>query len=160
MRASSGNQQPAGLRIGGLFLWRPMESNFNKLICDSIKIGATLISSAISAVLNTLYSAFGSVAFDRGVKIARVALAAVDTGGGVFSWANPEAGDIIVRRVILDVTTQSSGACTVDVGTTVTSGTTSSDNLIDGLGRWRTAGGRQPGQCWDERQDAPKAGDG
>lgn len=73
------------------------------------------------------------MAFDRGVKIARVALAAVDTGGGVFSWANPEAGDIIVRRVILDVTTQSSGACTVDVGTTATSGTTSSDNLIDGL---------------------------
>lgn len=69
---------------------------------------------------------------ERAAKIARVALAAVDTGGGVFSWQNPETADIIVRRLLLDVTTQSTGACTVDAGTTATSATTSSDNLIDG----------------------------
>ncbi len=60
------------------------------------------------------------------------ALAAVDTGGGIFSWANPEDGDIIVEHVALVVTTKTTGACSVDVGTTATSATTSSDNLIDG----------------------------
>jgi hypothetical protein len=109
------------------------ESNFNNVVCDAIKVGATTITGAIAAALATLFSAFGSVAFDRAVKIAKVPLAAVDTGGGVFSWANPEAGDIIVERVILDITTQSSGACTVDVGTTASGATTSIDNLIDGL---------------------------
>ena len=45
-----------------------------------------------------------------------------------------EAGDRgLVGRVVLDVTTPSSGACTLDVGTTATSATTLSDNLIDGL---------------------------
>ncbi len=60
------------------------------------------------------------------------ALAAVDTGGGLFSWANPEDGDIIVEHVALVVTTKTSAACSADVGTTATSATTASDNLIDG----------------------------
>jgi len=60
------------------------------------------------------------------------ALAAVDTGGGIFSWANPEDGDIIVEHVALVVTTKATGACSVDVGTTATNATTLSDNLIDG----------------------------
>jgi hypothetical protein len=70
---------------------------------------------------------------ERAEKIARVSLAAVDTGGGVCAWQNPESGAIVVTGVELDVTTQSTGACTVDVGTTATSATTLSDNLIDGL---------------------------
>lgn len=70
---------------------------------------------------------------ERRVKVARVALAALDTGGGVLAWANPESGSIVVERVVLDVTTASTGACTVDVGTTATNATTSSDNLIDGV---------------------------
>ena len=60
------------------------------------------------------------------------ALAAADTGGGIFSWQNPEAGPIIVQHVALVVTTKTTGACSADVGTTATSATTSSDNLIDG----------------------------
>lgn len=60
------------------------------------------------------------------------ALAAVDTGGGIFSWTNPEDGDIIVEHVALVVTTKTTGACSADVGTTATNATTSSDNLIDG----------------------------
>ena len=66
-------------------------------------------------------------------KIVKVALSAVDTAGGVFSWQNDEGASVIVNGVYLNVTTQSSGACTVDVGTTATSATTLSDNLIDGL---------------------------
>lgn len=70
---------------------------------------------------------------NRGDVIAKVALAAVGTGGGVLSWANPETGSIIITALTVDVTTASTGACTVDFGTTATNGTTTSDNLIDGV---------------------------
>lgn len=62
----------------------------------------------------------------------KVALAALDTAGGVLSLANPEGVDLIVTRLILDVTTKSSAACTVDAGIAA-DGTTSNDTLIDGL---------------------------
>lgn len=75
----------------------------------------------------------GGVTADRIVKVARVALAAVDTAGGVISWANPEASAIIIERVVLDVTTAATAAATIDIGVTATSATTSADNLIDGL---------------------------
>jgi len=39
---------------------------------------------------------------------------------------------VIVTGVLVDVTTQSSGACTISIGTSAT-GTTSSANLIDTL---------------------------
>jgi len=69
---------------------------------------------------------------NRAVKKANGALAAVDTAGGLFSWANPETGDILVVHVALVSTHVSTGACTVDVGTTAATATTLSDNLIDG----------------------------
>ncbi len=69
----------------------------------------------------------------RGEVVVRVPLAAVDTGGGVFSWQSPSNTDIIVTRLCLDVVMQSSGSCTIDIGTTATSATTVSDNLIDGV---------------------------
>ncbi len=98
--------------------------------------GATITAAQLTA----LGAAAGTVTFDRSVKIARVALAALDTGGGVLSWANPEAGSIIVNRVVLDVTTKATAACTIDVGTTAVSATTSSDDLIDGLDIGTAAG--------------------
>src|SRR6185437_13756371 len=67
------------------------------------------------------------------VKTAKVALAAVDTGGGIFSWVNPEGAAIIIQRVTIDAITPATGACTIDVGSTVVSGTTSSNNLLTGL---------------------------
>jgi len=70
---------------------------------------------------------------DRIEKVAKIALAAVDTGGGVFAWQNDEGASIIVTGLVLDVTTASTGACTLDCGTTATSATTKIDNLIDGL---------------------------
>lgn len=82
--------------------------------------------------LNQVTDAFGTVDFDRAVKVARVALAAVDTAGGVFAWQNPEASAVLVHRVLLDVTTKTTGACTLDAGMTATSATTLADNLIDG----------------------------
>jgi hypothetical protein len=77
---------------------------------------------------------------DRTSKIVKVALAAADTGGGVLAWANPESSSIIIIRVVLDVTTKSTGACTLDIGTTATNATTSSDNLMDGLDVGTAAG--------------------
>lgn len=68
----------------------------------------------------------------RNVKVAVVPLSAMDTAGGLFAWQNKDARDVIVHRVILDIKTPSSGACTADIGSTATSATTSSDNFIDG----------------------------
>lgn len=109
------------------------------LDATALTIGDVAVT-ATAAQLNQAASAIGTVAFDRSMKIARVALAAADTAGGVFAWANPEAGSIIVNRVVLDVTTNSTGACTVDVGTTATNATTLSDNLIDGVSVASAAG--------------------
>lgn len=66
-------------------------------------------------------------------QVARVALTALDTGGGIFSWANPEDVAIIITGLFFDLTTKATAACTLDAGTTATSETTVSDNLIDGL---------------------------
>jgi len=62
--------------------------------------------------------------------VARVALAAVDTAGGVFSFQNPHAEPILVTKLILDVTTESTGACTLDCGPAANA-TTLNDTLID-----------------------------
>lgn len=70
---------------------------------------------------------------DRVSVIAKVALGVGTSGGGVFSWQNPESTSIIIDRIFLNVTTAATAAATVDVGTTATNATTSSDNLIDGL---------------------------
>lgn len=75
-----------------------------------------------------------SADLNRGaMKKVTGALAAVDTAGGVFAWANTETGYILVRHVVLNVTTKTTGACTVDVGTTAVNATTKVDNLIDGV---------------------------
>lgn len=66
------------------------------------------------------------------IKKVTGALAAVDTGGGVFSWKNPEAGPILVIHLAVIVTTKATEACSLDCGTTADSATTSSDTLIDG----------------------------
>lgn len=83
--------------------------------------------------LNQITDAFGTVTLSRATKIVRVALAAVRTAGGVLSWVNPEAGAILVTRIVLDITTQSTGASTIDCGYTAASATTLSDDAIDGL---------------------------
>ncbi len=66
------------------------------------------------------------------LKCAKVALATADTAGGVFGWQNPESNAIIVVRAVIDLTTKSTSACTVDIGSAANA-TTSSDDLLDGL---------------------------
>lgn len=67
-------------------------------------------------------------------KVRKVELkGAADTGGGVGAWQNPEPVSIIIERLEIDTSVIATAACTIDAGTTPTSATTSSDNLIDGL---------------------------
>jgi len=98
----------------------------------------TYFPNGVSVDVGELYVGSESVTataaeINRGIlKKVSGSLAAVDTGGGVFSWANPESGDILVEHVALKVATKTTDECTVDVGTTAVNATTSSDNLIDG----------------------------
>ncbi len=73
---------------------------------------------------------------DRFQRIGVKALtgAAVHAGtGGVVAWLNPETVAIIVDRAIIDITTVATGACTLDIGVTEVSATTTSDTLLDGI---------------------------
>ena len=66
------------------------------------------------------------------VKCAKVALATSDAAGGVVAWQNPESNAIVITRVVVDLTTKATAACTVDIGSAANA-TTSADNLLDGL---------------------------
>ena len=117
-----------------------MEYTHNNAVCgeNGIFVGAPGSEVQVAGSTGVLYQSGSAVTgtaaeLSRGrLKKATGALAAVDTGGGVFAWANPEASEILIELVRLVVTTKTTGACAVDVGTTVTNATTSSDNLIDG----------------------------
>lgn len=66
------------------------------------------------------------------VQVAKVALAAGASAGGVVALANPLGVALIILRVLLRVTTIATVAATVDAGVAANA-TTLSDNLIDGL---------------------------
>lgn len=81
---------------------------------------------------------------DRGVGTVhrgRVALAAVDTAGGVFAVANPLGADCMLTGLWVDVTTVTSGACSLDAGIAA-NGTTLNDTMIDGASLASTTGVR------------------
>lgn len=71
----------------------------------------------------------------------RVALtAATDTTvGGVLKLQNDDGADRIVTRLVLDVTTEATGAATVDAGID-DAGDASADNLLDGVDVGTAAG--------------------
>ena len=72
-------------------------------------------------------------------KTVKIALIAADTAGAALAWQNPEAGAILVTGVVVDVTTKSTGAGTLSIGTAA-NGTTSAANLIDTLDVGTAAG--------------------
>jgi hypothetical protein len=87
----------------------------------------------VKATGNDLNLLAGMAAAGAGTKkVARVALGVGTGNGGIFAWANPEAGAIVVDRLTLDVTTVAAGACSVSVGQAA-NGTSSGANLIDTL---------------------------
>lgn len=63
--------------------------------------------------------------------VIKLPLAAADTAGGVLAVANPFNATVIVKSLILDVTTKATAACTLDAGIAA-DGTTLNDGLIDG----------------------------
>jgi hypothetical protein len=71
----------------------------------------------------------------------KVALTAVTgtTAGGALKVQNDFGGDVIVTDLILDITTEATGAANVDAGID-DAGDASSDNLIDGLDVGSAAG--------------------
>lgn len=65
-------------------------------------------------------------------QIAVVNLAGgTDTGGGLGSWLNPQATEIVVSKIVIRVTAVATGACTLEAGTTTVSAVTASANSID-----------------------------
>ena len=60
------------------------------------------------------------------------ALVASDAEGGVFSVENTFGTDLVVLRLVLQITTGTSGACTLDIGVE-TDGSSTADDLIDGV---------------------------
>jgi len=87
---------------------------------DTVQVGTDLLDADGNKVTRT--------------KTVKVALgSAADTGGAVLAWANPEATDIHIDRIRIKTTVKSTGASTVDFGTTAVNATTSSDNLLDGV---------------------------
>lgn len=71
----------------------------------------------------------------------KAALTAVTgtAAGGCLKLQNPEGADLIITRVVLDITTKSTGAATVDAGVD-DDGATSNDTLLDGLDVGTAAG--------------------
>ena len=60
-------------------------------------------------------------------------------GANILSWPNPNAGSIIITRVLISETHASTGAATMAAGTTTASKITASDNLIDDFNLATTA---------------------
>ena len=100
---------------------------------DSLEVSATTgkiqIKAAGSSKANGVTRAM--VSKSAGFWI-QGALVASDSAGGVFSEENTYGSDLCILRVILQVTTGTSGACTLDIGTAANA-TTSAATLIDGV---------------------------
>lgn len=76
------------------------------------------------------------IAFDRVEKFVKVPIngtALHAASGGVLGYKFEESSPVLITRAILDITTVSTGACTLDIGYTATSISTTSDTLLDGV---------------------------
>lgn len=116
----------------GSGFWNRGAARIGSLWVTTLYLGTTALSFT-AAQFNQVMAAFGAVSFDRAPKIAIKALTGAGIHAAVVNWQNPEAVSIIITRVIVDVTTVSTGAGKLDIGSTATSATTASDNLIDGI---------------------------
>ena len=94
---------------------------------------------AIGSLVKYISATKGYVALNRfygkdGYVCTRGAITAATTttGGDAISIANPFGETAMIKNVIIDVTTQATGAATMDIGVAA-DGTTSSDTLIDGV---------------------------
>ena len=83
-------------------------------------------------IRSLLRSGWGYDVLYNAPRVKQGDLAAAAGNGGFLSVANPEGRDIVIHALIIRLTTANGGALTVDCGTAA-NGTTSSDNLLDGL---------------------------
>ena len=68
----------------------------------------------------------------KGCYKAALTAATTTAGGDALGLLNPEGVDLIITRVIVDITTEATGAATMDVGLAAAA-TTSDDTLLDGI---------------------------
>ena len=71
------------------------------------------------------------MAEQKGALSGALTAATTTAGGDALNLANPEGVDLIITRFIIDVTTEATGAATVDAGVAATG--TSNDELLDGV---------------------------
>tara|TARA_R110000824_G_scaffold249554_1_gene438486 strand:- start:438 stop:971 length:534 start_codon:yes stop_codon:yes gene_type:complete len=95
-----------------------------------------IVSGKLDLVDNALLGLFNNLVSKRrpanvSVMSGSLVVEAAPAAGGAFSFANPTGGDCFVLDVVVDVTTQTTGVATVDVGVAANA-TTSDDTLIDG----------------------------
>lgn len=96
------------------------------------QVTASQLDSLALLDFGTLFGSTAATASDRAVRVERQALAATGVvAGDILSWANPTGASIIVTGLVLNVTTKSTGASTLDCG--IAAAATSSDILIDGV---------------------------
>ena len=67
----------------------------------------------------------------KGCLTGSLTAATTTTGGDALNLANPEDADLLITRFIINVTTEATGAATVDAGVAATG--TSNDELLDGV---------------------------
>lgn len=91
----------------------------------SLSIGGT----AVTATPTNLNQATLLASAERIMKVEVVPFVAADTAGGAGAWT--AGARVLIHRVVLDMTTATTGASTFDIGIAA-AGTTLSDTLIDG----------------------------
>lgn len=119
--------------MGSLTVTTPNQSDWPVTASTNAEDFALMLRTPVITAIN---GATLGATNDRAVKVGVKALtgAAIHAGtGGVVAWQNPESVAIIILRVWLDLTTVATGACTLDIGVTATSATTTSDTLLDGI---------------------------
>lgn len=110
----------------------------------TVTSGGTLVSTAATQTLTnkTLTSAALTTPVVDGVTYSalndrQVVVEAFSVAGAALHAANLTGvtfpADAVILRAWLDITTVCTGACTIDVGYTATTATTSSDTLLDGV---------------------------
>lgn len=72
------------------------------------------------------------MAEQKGCITGDITAATTTSGGDAISVANPEGATLLITGMVIDVTTEATGAATMDVGVAA-DGTTSSDTLMDGV---------------------------
>jgi len=130
----------AGVTAGTAKASKALVLGTNKNV-DTIAIadgGLKLGAGAGTAVTSTAAELNLVDGTDRVSRFKVIPLAANDGAGLLFAAWTPGAAAII-RSLYLDITTQTTGACTVDCGVAA-NGTTLSDTLIHGLDAAAAAG--------------------